>query len=343
MVSLDYSMETNLDKPQSGSDDLLTVAAYYARDSQAACADVSAMVFPSGHVTPSEEMLAVVAHKMRGLILGIENTIIAQPLNGPITDPVSWKILSKSGFLRDAPVVDFILARFSEDRLNARIANHGEVPLMDQLPARLLSSGNSEIADAAQIILLSEAMQKRSAQSLHRLLTPELLHQLVWRVVASLQIHYGEKNVEQVHAAKAFLTAYDEAQSGRVAARKLIHLVGNSLDEEALDPQKAGLAIFIAALSSHTQLDQDHILRLIDGHSSTPLAILLKLCGLERDAAMAVICLFKGFSLTPLEVNIFENHYSVLSHIDAQKAVDFWAQERLNYLAFSNTAQIGVQ
>jgi hypothetical protein len=341
MVSSTICMEPNLETPLPFKDDLLAVAAYYARDAQAQCADVSAMAFPAGHIAPSEEMLAAVANKMRGLVLGIENAIKGNLQSGPIIEPESWKLLSHSGFLGDIPLVDFILARFAEDRLNTRITERGETPLMEQLPARLLSDGAPEIAEAAQTILLSEATSRRSPQSLYRQLPSELLHQIVWRVVASLQMLSGTKNQEHVQAANTMLAAHDEVQSGRVAARKLIHFIGTQLDVEALDPQKAGLAIFIAAISSRTGLEQDHILRLIDGHSSTPLAILLRTCRLQRDAAMAVICLFKGFELTPYEINIFDSGYSALSSLDAQEIIEGWGQARLQHLAFPNMTNAG--
>ncbi len=334
-------MEPNLETSLPLKDDLLTVAAYYARDAQSQCADVSAMAFPAGHMVPSEEMLAVVANKMRGLILGIENGIKDDPQSGPIVEPESWKLLSYSGFLGDIPLVDFILARFAEDRLNKRITEHGETPLMEQLPARLLSDGAPEIAEAAQTILLSEAILRRSPQSLYRQLLPELLHQIVWRVVASLQMLSGTKNQQHIESAKTLLAAHDEVQSGRVAARKLIHFIGTQLNMEALDPQKAGLAIFIAAISSRTGLEQDHILRLIDGHSCTPLAILLRACELERDAAMTVICLFKGFDLTPYEINMFDNGYNGLSPLDAQVVIEVWGKTRLQHLAFPNITSAG--
>ncbi len=334
MVSSGICMETNLETPLSHQEDLLTVAAYHARDAQAQCADVSAMAFPAGHLAPSEEMLIAVATKMRALISGIENGIKNAAHKGSITEPESWKLLSQSGFLKEAVIVDFIMARFAEDRLNARIAAQGEVPLMEQLPAQLLSDPDTEIADAAQAILLSEATSRRSPQLLFRQLAPEQLHRLVWRVVAALQMLSGTKNYDHMNAAKSMLAAHDEAQSGRGAARKLVHFAGSKLNDEAFDPQKAGLAIFVAAISSRTGLDQDHILRLIDGHSSAPLAAILRACNVNTDAAMAVICLFKGFTLTPYEINMFNSSYSVLDALTAQTAIDEWAHARLHYLAF---------
>ncbi len=323
-------METSL----SLKDDLLNVAAYYARDAQDLCSDVSAMAFPSGYMAPSEEMLASVASKMRALISGIENSITGATDQSQIAHPQSWKLLSSSGFLREAGLVDFILARFAEDRLNARIASQSEVPLLEQLPARLLSDSDPVIAEAAQTILMSEAAARRSPRSLYRQLSPEILHQLVWRIVAALQIVSGARNDDHTQAAKSLLSMHEELQTGRVAARKIIHFTGVTLGDQAMDPQQAGLAIFIAAVSSRTGLDQDHILRLSDGHSSTPLAVILRACSIDRDAAMAVICLFKRFTLTPYEITLFNNSYNELSIENAQIAIDGWCTDRLQYISF---------
>jgi hypothetical protein len=48
-------MEPALEQRTPTDDDLLSAAAYYARDVQALCMDVSAMAFPSGHHAPTEE------------------------------------------------------------------------------------------------------------------------------------------------------------------------------------------------------------------------------------------------------------------------------------------------
>jgi hypothetical protein len=342
MVSSTNCMEPDLETIVAHKDDLLDVAAYYACDAQALCADVSAMVFPAGHMAPSEEMLTAVATKMRAMILGIENRFRDQAQTDPVLEPECWKLLMHSGFLREPGLMDFVLARFAEDRLNARIASQGETPLMEQLPAQLLSNGDPEIADAAQAILLSETTSRRAPQLVFQQLPPELLHQLVWRIVAALQILSGTKNDAHMHSAKSMLAAHDEVQISQVAARKIVHFIGTHLGDDALNPQKAGLAIFIATVSARTGLDQDHILRLIDGHSSAPFAILLRACSVHRDAAMAAICLFKGFLLTPYEINLFDSNYTKLDVLAAQAALNEWSQARLKYLAFSDVTGSGV-
>jgi hypothetical protein len=338
MVSSNNCMEPILETPFSSTDALLAAAAYHARDAQAQCVDVSAMAFPTGHMAPSEEKLVAVATKMRALISGIENIVSGQNLNDLRDEPKTWRLLSQSGFLREPGLIDFILARFAEDRLNARILAEGSTPIMEQLPAKLLSDGNPHVADAAQAILLSETSARRTPHWLYKQLSPELLYQLVWRVVAVLQLMSGVKNSDHMQAAKTLLAGHDEGQSGQGAARKLIHLLANQHREDVFDPENAGLPIFIAAMAARTGLDQDHILRLIDGHSSTPLATLLRACDVSKDDAMAVICLFKGFNLTPNEINIFDSHYTKLSLEDTFASIANWGQERLQYLTFAEQA-----
>ena len=332
-------MEPDLENQPSNDDDLLAVAAYHARDAQAQCMDVSAMAFPSGHLAPSEEMLSAVATKLRALVGGIEKTVISTATHGVSSKPASWNLLSESGFLKEPALIDFVLARFAEDRLGKRNTDHGEVGIAEQLPAKLLTDGEAGIAEAAQAILASESLSRHSHDQLYRELSAELLHQICWHIVAALQIVAGKKDAANVAAAKQLLQQHDESRSGRVAARKLVHFLPKEIRTEALDPEKAGLTLFVASLSAETGLEHDHVLRLIDGHSSAPLATMLRAANIERDAAMAAICLFKGFNLTPHEITIFDNHYEEMSQAAARDAAAEWGSARAKYLAFPDLDQ----
>jgi hypothetical protein len=327
-------MDRDLEDLPSTNESLLAVAARYARDAQAQCVDVSEFAFPSGLRMPSEEMISSVATKLRAIIQGIEKALLEVPLDTGNSDPNSWALLTKSGFLKEPALIDFVLARYAEERLAVRILAKSERSVTEQLPAMMLSHGEATLADTAQAILASESLSRHSTKSLYRELSPELLHLLVWRVVAALQIISGVKNPHHISEAKKLLAEHDESQSARVAARKLVHFLPEEYLSDATDPEKAGLPVFVASMAAQTGLEYDHILRLIDGHSSTPLAAILKICSLSHDQAMAVICLFKGFDLTPYEVNIFEENYDSLEIEQLEAEARSWADERIKFLTF---------
>lgn len=327
-------MEPALEQRTPTDDDLLSAAAYYARDVQALCMDVSAMAFPSGHHAPTEEILSAAATKMRDLISGIERAIVTQGAEREQRFPFCWDILVKSGFLREPALIDFVLAQFANDRLNNKILADGEARLVEQLPARLLSDSNALVAEAAQTILASETLLRRAPALIYRELSTELLYQTTWRVVAALQILAGNKNEQHIENAKMFLANHNEADAASVAARKIVHFMPPKFSSELLEPRKSGTTIFVAALSARTGLDHNHVLRLLDGHSSAPIAILLRRCELTRENATGIICLLKGFNLTPLEINSIERHYDAVTIEDTQATIGDWATERVRHLAF---------
>ncbi|MFC4292185.1 hypothetical protein ACFOWX_07130 [Sphingorhabdus arenilitoris] len=332
-------MDRDLKLPVYLEDDLLAVARYYAHDSKAQCIDVSKMAFPTGHFIPSEEMLSSVSTRLKAMVEAIELRIAPPPTAGLAAQPDgrgphSWDMLSRSGFLKEPALIDFLLARFSESRLEAKIAGADDVNVTEQLPALCLENDDLNVAEMAQALLASESLNRRSHKNLYRELPPESLHQLVWRVVAALQILSGDKNETHISNAKLLLSEQDEAQTRRAAARKLALFLPATYDAEVLVPQKAGLSLFTAKLAAHTGLEHDHILRLIGGHSAAPLAMMLRVAGLDRENAMAVICLFKGFELTPHEVTIFDTGYDRTDPADIRAELSSWAEQRARFLAF---------
>ncbi len=327
-------MEPALEQRTPTDDDLLSAAAYYACDVQALCMDVSAMAFPSGHHAPTEEMLSAAATKMRDLISGIERAILKQDAKREQMLPLCWDMLVKSGFLREPALIDFVLAQFASERLSNIILANGETRLVDQLPARLLSDSNVLVAEAAQTILASETLLRRAPALIYCELATELLYQTTWRVVAALQILSGYKNEQHIENAKLFLANHDEANAASVAARKIVHFMPAQFSSELFEPRKSGSTIFAAALSARTGLDHNHVLRLLDGHSSAPIAILMRRCELTREDATGIICLLKGFNLTPQEINSIERHYDLITIEDAQTTIGDWATGRVRHLAF---------
>jgi hypothetical protein len=327
-------MEPELIDALCPSEELLSVAANHVSDGHLLCADVSAMVFPRSTHAPTEEMISAVSLKLRSIVCGIENILRDTNNEAKDAEAISWRLLARSGFLREPALIDFVLARYAEDRLSARLAISREIDLVDQLPARLLASAEPVLASAAQILLASNSMLKNPSRRLHYEMNAELLHQTCWRIAASLQVEMGQKDETVIANARKLLANHDENQSVNTAARKAVHFLEGKHQEDCANPAKAGLALFVALIASKTGLEQDHIMQLIAGPNSAALAVMLRVIDLHRDAAMAVICLFKGFELTPREISLFDNYYDVLDIDTARKAVEKWSLSRAQFLAF---------
>jgi hypothetical protein len=326
-------MELTLETPPNNTDDLVSAASYFAHDALAQCADVSVMAFPIGHKPPTEEMLAAVASILRNLVFGIENEILNREQNKQPTLPLSWSILMQSGFLRDPGLIDFALAMFANAKLNSHIAARGSTRAFDQLPALLLVDSNPMLSSAAQALLASETQIRRSPEHIYQQLSPELLHRITWRIVAVLQVINGEKHIGHISRSKDFLADQNETTSLRASARKIVYFCHQSQKAIPFKPAETGVAIFAAMIESATGLDHDHVLRLLDSHSSAPLALMLRACAVTRETAMEVICLIKGFDLTPLEINHIERHFDCLAISSAKAELHKWSAERLRQLS----------
>ena len=331
-------MEPDLEQRPDQNRDLINVASYFARDAHALCSDVSAMAFPTGHALPSEQMLSAVSTKLYEIVKAIEKYILSDADEEKTGAPVTWKILTQSQFLKERGLIDFALARFAEERLIERISSNSDVAVSSQLTATLLKDGDAAIAEAAQALLASDTVIRGAPNMLYRELPPALLHQLCWRVVAALQIIQNTKNPEHIARAKRLLSGHDEAQCGRVAARKIVHFLAPEHYSNLQNPSKAGLSLFAAYLAAKTGLEHDHILRLIDGPNSGPLAMMLSACDFPREDAMEIIRIFKVFDLTPYEITNFEKYYGVMDAQHVLAELDRWREERTRYLEFPDFA-----
>lgn len=314
-----------MDHGPDQNDSLLKVGADYARDIHALCADVSASIFPSAIVPPSDAMINAASSKLLQIIGDIEARLSSIDRPGP---PQTWEMLARSGFLREAELIDFILARVAEDRLSAR--SDGQVAS----PERLLDHADGNIADTAQMLLAAESLHRLAPGNAHLGMPAELLHKTVWRVVAALEVIHGSRQQDVVIAARKVIAEYTEANRIQAAARKIVHFMNVSEQQELLDPRMSGLQLHIAAISASLDLEHDHVLRLIDASSSAPYAILLKAVDVPKAKALEAIFLLRGDMLSSREAGIIDTGYELLDTASAIAETARWAGARAHYLAF---------
>lgn len=308
-------------------DDLLSVGARYALDTHALCQDVAAIIFPTAITPPTDATISAVTSKLVILVADIELRLTGH-LEYP-QQPVSWPLLAQSGLLRETDLVDFILARAAEDQLEKRVETANP-----QLPIRLLDHDDGNVADAAKKLLAADSLQRQARGSSYLALPAELLHKLCWRVVAALEVRAGKRSTATIDAGRALLAGYDEAQSVKAAARKVVHFIGEAEQAVLLQPDVAGLHLHVAEISAALNLEHDHVLRLIGAGSSASYAILLAAFGVPKDDAATAILLMRGDALTPREAGAFDNGYDALDREEARAEIARWSIARAQYLAF---------
>lgn len=307
-------------------DELLKVAADHARDIHALCSDVAAVIFPSAIVAPSEATINAVSAKLLQIVSDIEVRLLQRQAEQP---PLTWQILARSGFLREPDLIDFVLARVAEDRLEAKIDSAD-----GKLPLQLLDHADGNIAEAAQTLLAAESLHRHALGNSHLTLTPELLHKLCWRVAAAIEVVRGTRQPEVVAAVRGIITGYSEANRAQAAARKILHFSSESERSQFRQPASAGVHLHAAAISVAIDLDHDHVLRLIDAGSCAPYAIMLAATGMSKSEAIEAIYLFRKDALTSREAGILDAGYDRLDHCDANLEIGKWASARTNFLAF---------
>jgi hypothetical protein len=317
-----------LDQHTSQNEDLLFVGALYARDTQALCNDVAAVIFPTAIAPPTDVTTSAVTLKLVQIVTDIERRLQRLGYTSAL-QPATWPLLAQSGFLREADLVDFALARVAEDRLEARL-NMTTV----SLPAQLLDHPDGNVAEAAQILMAADSLHRRSRGSTYLGLPAELLHKLCWRVVAALEVFHGSRSPDIIAAAREIIAGYDEGQTTAAAARKIVHFVGQPHRDTLLKPELAGLHLYVASLSAALNIDHDHVLRLIDAGSSAPFAVMMSALDLPKEHAIALIFLLRGEALTSREAGIFDRGYNALDQQVVRSALSTWSMARTQFLAF---------
>lgn len=320
-------LEQVLDASSQHDRALIAAASTHARDAQDICHDISATLFPRAINGASEELVSAVRTKILALVAGIEAALQARDGLPTGQLPQSWSLLSRSGFLGEADLVDFMLARVAEDRIERNLlANGTESP--PPLFTELLDDNDRQIADTARVLLAADSVHRRARGHSHQGLRPEMLHRLCWRVVAALEVVEGKRDPVITTKARSLLDGYDEANTIEAASRRMVHLTVSSRAQDFLDIERAGLHLFAANMATSLDMDHDHVLRLIDGASAAPLATMLRAMGVSRDAALTLIYMVKGFSLTPQDIHLFESGYAELNREDAASEIRQWSAER---------------
>jgi hypothetical protein len=297
--------------------DFLEMANGQVRAAHALRDDLLAVLFPHGDVPPSELLQTRVKLKLLALVDGIERQLLGQS-----GEQRSWEMLARSGLLREKALVHFALARIAEERILRSMQVAGATTLA-QLPARLLQSDNPNIAEMAGKLLQAEA--KSSDDMLYLRLNAEMLHLLVWRVVAVLQQSALVDNQALTENAKAMLAAHDPDVDQSSAARKLAFFLGPDYREELLQPEKAGLSLFVAGLSQSSAMDSDLVYRLLYEGALEPLALLLRANDRDIEQLKQISLVLRGKE-HDMSAELVER-FAGVDAVDARAAISGWKSE----------------
>lgn len=308
------------------NEDFLSIARAHACDADILCHDVAATIFPAALHPASEATINAVSVKLLQNIGDVEASVLGNKATNE-----TWVLLARSGFLREPDLVDFVLARVAEDRIDARL--DVKPPL---LVSALLDHPNKHVKHAAGVLLAADSLHRRSDGKSFMGMPPELLHKTIWRVVAALEVTQGYRSAAIIDAARNLIAHYDEAATAKVAAGKIVHFVGNEMKQRLFDPVDSGVHLFTAHLSAAAGIDHDHVLRIIDLESALPLIIMFASAALSKSSALALLFQVRPQNLTSREAHFFDQNYGKLSSADAAQEIAAWAASRSALLNFGS-------
>lgn len=308
------------------NEDLLSIARAHARDADILCHDVAATIFPAALYPASEATISAVSVKLLKIIGDVETSIVGDKATNE-----TWSLLARSGFLREADLVDFTLARVAEDRIDARL-DVKPPPFV----AALLDHPNQHVKHAAGVLLAADSLHRRSDGYSFLGMPPELLHKTIWRVVAALEVTQGHRSTAIIDVARTLVARYDEAGTAKVAAGKIVHFVGNEMQQRLFDPVDSGVHLFAAQLSAAVGIDHDHVLRIIDLESALPFIVVLAGAALSKSSALAVLFQVRPHNLTSREAYFFDQSFDKVSTEDAMEEIAAWAASRSTLLNFGS-------
>jgi hypothetical protein len=235
----------------------------------------------------------------------------------------AWQLLAGQGQLRLPSLIEFALARVSEDRIVDRLETHAKGAALNFLPSRLLKNDNTLLAEMAKALLVAEMHRRDPRKYLYLQMDPALLQQAATLVSEAMPAErWGDQDAKTALA--NFLNLEMEPRRLPYAAEKLIFALDAAFQGELIDPLLSGTHLYVAALSRETGLPHDTIIRMIDAQTAAPLILLLTQRKLSPAQMASQIEILRGISDDdPVFDTIYDNA-SPISPETANQLLALW-------------------
>lgn len=285
------------------------------------CDDLAQLLFPRVQHAPSEATQASVRLVLQMLVLGIESGLGVEQDDAV---PRSWDILCRSGLLREPALLEFALARIAEERISRRV-NDGRPEIFGQIAVEMLESKDAILAQSARNLLVAEnGLEIRTPERLIRQMPADLLHLLLWRVVAVFQSGSIGQARSFVDAGNGLLSGHDESMTLNAAAAKLVYFLPDDVRAGLNDPARSGLSLYVSGLAQEFRLSHDRILRFIDEDAVSPFLVLLRARGSDAATAMSIAQYLRGHRADDYLLPQLLAQYEALDTETARSAILRW-------------------
>ncbi|TQL16544.1 uncharacterized protein DUF2336 [Zymomonas mobilis] len=259
-------------------------------------------------------------------------------LNDP-TKHLTLNWLPESALLRDPHFVEILIRRVREyflqkNALEMQNASLKEPDALDDL----ISQSISDVALPAMALLIAENRRLDHFEDpvLSRTDLPtELQYKLLWWVAACLRPFLLESQIQddRVDEALSFavrqvLAHYDEGDTLEARALKLahnLHKYKKLSDDFILQSALGGhIVLVVAALAIRSSVSHHLLWNIVLDGDGSPLLLLLKAIGMERQTSIALTIQVTEHSLDEHLLTERINAFDSLSELEADKALALW-------------------
>ncbi len=293
----DYKRKSlHLSNTPAPMQNLLQLADSMGREQENFARDLVNRVFPSSTIAITDRDVAGVKRCLADWVFAIEQALAQDDLaiasvREAAVFPQTWGTLTASGLLSDDVLVKEARMRILLWQFAQSSAASGETPIhaAPQYLLKVAAHENPLLADAAMRQISCILRDKCGGPGQLVELPAELLHLLIWRVIAAYEVLSPGRHVELQAKVPAILGAHDEGQahgqSAQYLAHKLMetHLVDAKQPEIA--PAKQGLALSLALLALASGLSFVQVAQMALEPGLTRLCVVLRALGYDDQSA----------------------------------------------------------
>lgn len=290
-----------------------------ARSIAAARQTLPHLIFPVSSFSIDEFLLSNVKNSLYKIIFNIECSILQHAeLHSKISEKSkSYPILMESGLLNDPLILDEILSLYRFQSLLSNSNNGEHISDNWQNETDIVKSSDI-IKECLQTLSLGLSRAKSFELGNFYELSPENLHRLTWRILATFEIIDGAIDPKLMDATQNWLGRYNEAETIAASSGKLVYLLRSNPRigiEEFWKYRSVNVPLFIALIEFETSLNRSVILSILTDRSPILGAILFR--GIDMD---------KNLALENLSI-IFEKQGEMNSNIFAQISDEYMSIE----------------
>lgn len=288
-----------------------------ARSIAAARQNLPHLIFPVNSFPIDEYILSNVQNSLYKIVYNIECSIFhhAEKYEKITEKSQAYPILMESGLLNDPHILDEILSLF---RFQSLISNGNDSEHISDgwKNEANITQYTGSIKECLQTLSLGLSRAKSFELGNFYELTPESLHRLTWRILATFEIIDGSIDPKLIETVHQWLERYNEAETIAASSGKLIYLLRNVAPlhaEEFWNYRQINAPLFIALLKHETALNHSIILSILTDRSPLLCAMLFRAVDMDKNLALENLSL------------IFEKQEVMNSNILAQISDEYMA------------------